>query len=131
MKNLTIVVCDDMDDERKVACELLGLALPEYDLRLLEGKNFMDLVKLTLTQKPQIILTDHNMKIGDHGTDGLRVIRGAGVNTPAIIVSGRIEQAEQANYNGGRIDNVYFLPKPYSTQELRAGIQKALPQHFS
>ncbi len=126
MKNLPIVYVDDDEDSIKLARDIIPSLFPEYNVQLYTGRSEDELVSLVTENKPRLILTDHNMPIGDNGSNGLRKIRSKGINTPAILMSGVIDQARAAA-NG--IDNIYFLEKLYTCDKLEMAMRVALSEY--
>lgn len=126
-ENLIVAFADDDQDTLMLASDTIPSFFPGYSVQVHTGKSKEELVKLVRKYSPQLIITDHNMPIGDNGADALREIREAGITTRAILMSGVIEQAQRAARG---IKDVYFLAKIYTTDQLKDAVRNVWPEYF-
>lgn len=114
----TILVADDMADERK----LVRLLLRKYDVAVVEATNGGDAVKLAKKYKPSLILIDHMMP-GMTGYDCIQELRQdlelRGI--PIIMLTSRKFDAGFRDFMRYQIDD--FLQKPVESKSLLESIQ--------
>lgn len=126
MERLKIAFADDDETLRLLASDTLPSFFSEHRVELYTGKSEEELVRIVQVRNPHILITDNNMPIEDGGANALRRIRASGIKTPAILTSGVIEQARTAAKG---IENVYFLAKAYTTEQLKEMIKNVWPNY--
>ncbi len=72
------------------------------------------------------LIVDYRLK-GMTGCEMLRTLRQKGVNTPAILLSGNIDETESSFLNG--IDYVQLLGKPCRAEHLYECVERACEMH--
>ena len=109
--NLRILIADDVEDNRKLLTQILGLA--EFNLR--EAANGAEAYALFNQWKPDLILMDLSMPIMD-GNEAIRLIRNSGstVKIIALTANAFAEGRSQALETGA--DD--WLIKPFRDSEL-------------
>jgi CheY-like chemotaxis protein len=113
MKTILIV-----DDEYAFVESLTGL-LEGEGYRVVSAANGKDGLARVLVEKPDLVLTDLMMPIGD----GRELVRGMRAlpefrSTPVVMMSGSTRSSALADPAGGTVDVSAFLRKPVSWERI-------------
>jgi CheY-like chemotaxis protein len=113
MKTILIV-----DDEYALVENLTEL-LQDEGYRIVSAANGKDGLERVTAEKPDLVLTDLMMPIGD----GRELVRGMRAladfrATPVVMMSGSTKASALSNPNGGAVEVSAFLRKPVSWDKL-------------
>jgi diguanylate cyclase (GGDEF)-like protein len=118
-----ILLIEDDDEQAAILCEMLG----EEGYQVERADDGMAGLRRAETFRPDVVLLDVNMPVMDgfETAERLRQER-ATQNVPILFLSGIGDLSRRVR--GVKMDDVDFLPKPFSFDELLARIQRALSQ---
>ncbi len=120
-KNITVLVVDDNRDLLRVISR--GLEVGGYQVITAEtGDDAIELIGTCRT--PDIVLTDGVMPGTAQGWDLARYVKRVHPDTPVVLMSGYVGEAETRVSQTPEID--CFLPKPITLSELSAVLVKLL-----
>lgn len=114
-----------VDDEPQIR-KMLAIGLHVHDYTTIEAANGKEAIKLTLTQKPDIIILD----LGLPDISGVEVIKNIREwsKTPIIVLSVRSDDSDKIEaFDCGAND---YVTKPFSIGELMARIRASLRNNF-
>jgi DNA-binding NtrC family response regulator len=77
---------------------------------------------------PDLILLDHILAGGEHGTDFLPRLKAMAAHVPIVIVSGTLDIQGKLNALQGPLSAHYVLEKPVRATELEVIVEKALTE---
>lgn len=115
-----------VDDEMHIV-HVVAIKLRNNDYEVFSAENGADAFEIALQEKPDIIVTDHNMPImtGAELVEKLRLTDEL-KDTPVIMLTARSFAIEDEQKENLRIDQ--FLSKPFSPRELLKIIEDVLYQ---
>lgn len=118
----TIIIADDVEDNRK----LLSGLLKEQELKVYEAENGLEVLHLLDSIRPDLIITDIKMPEMD-GFELIKEIRKIPTlkNVPVIATSASILQLDKVKNKKHNFDGFFF--KPFQVSELLYELSKHLP----
>jgi DNA-binding NtrC family response regulator len=111
-----------VDDEPDMADSIRHM-LERYGHQVVVETNSTRAVQLAVSEQPDLVITDLRMPDLD-GLELLDRLRASNMNMPVIIITGyaSIDAASRAQASGA----ADFFTKPFSPDELRSRVEKAL-----
>jgi DNA-binding NtrC family response regulator len=116
----TILVVEDDPNQFR----LYGKVLKGY--RLTCVVNGSAALKALEERLPDLIILDHILASGEHGTEFLPLLKEKATHVPVIIVSGTLDIRGQLQALQGPCSAHYVLEKPVRAADLTALVEKAL-----
>ena len=117
----TVFLVEDEDPVRLFSAR----ALRSKGYKVIEARNGEAALEILSSEQFDLLITDMVMP----KVDGAAVVRAARVehaNVPVICISGYAEESVLKEVEA--IDNVYFLPKPFSLKQLAGKVKEALDE---
>ena len=119
LAHLRVLVIDDEEPVRSAMQTLLG----GYGCEVVPAAGIREALLKSLTQPPDIVLTDLRLRGSDDGIAAVRSLRSAVPGLPAVLISGDTapERLREAHAAG-----LTLLHKPVSAEQLLAAIEGVL-----